>query len=323
MKQQSQANSLILATVAIPTFNRPELLRKAIESVRGQVGIDHSSFEILVVDNAEGATASSVCAIFADGLPHIRYVHVEGMGPSYPRNRAVREARGKVLVFLDDDEVASPDWLSALLNAMDEVEADAVFGAVVPEFEAAPEHILEFAKNLFTRNLSVPNLGSACSHYARLGTGNSAFIVAHCFHTDEPFSTELSEFGGEDVDFLRRLVRSGRSLVWVPGAIVTEFVPASRLTRQSLWTRRFRQGQLRASMCLRKSSRDYLGLVFWMAVGLAQAVVHSGRMFLCYARRNQPGCEQSQLNMAGGLGKLFWWREPKALYGHKGIQSKG
>ena len=70
-----------------------------------------AELEILVVDNAsvDASTREAVAAV-----PAVRYVHEARTGLDFARNAALREARGRLLAFLDDDVVVDPHWLDGL-----------------------------------------------------------------------------------------------------------------------------------------------------------------------------------------------------------------
>src|SRR5438045_897073 len=113
-------------TVAVCTYRRPEALRRALAGVAAQraVGLD---WEVLVVDGE--APSGSAAVIDAYDGP-IRTVHESAIGAAAARNRAVAEARGELLAFLDDDVVPDPGWLSALVAPLVAGRADAGGGPV-------------------------------------------------------------------------------------------------------------------------------------------------------------------------------------------------
>lgn len=302
-------------TVAIPTFRRPERLRAAIASVRNQTGTDADEFEILVVDNSPEGSAACVVRAFPPEAPALRYVHELKSGPAHARNRAVAEARGPLLAFLDDDETAAPAWLSSLIQVLEGSRADAAFGKVEASFDLAPTRHGAYAERLYTRTFNAESGADLCGRHAGLGTGNSIFRVATCFAGTEPFPVEVAAAGGEDTVFLRRLVKSGRRFAWAPDAIVEEHVPADRVRPDSLRARRYRQGQLRALACLEGPHPSLAGLLFWMAVGLAQALkAGATRLLWRILGQNERG-ERAEFEVAGGLGKVTWWMRSPTLYG--------
>jgi glycosyltransferase involved in cell wall biosynthesis len=94
-----------LVSIVIATYNRPELLQDALESIARQT---FSDYEIIVVD--DGSTvpgAEQVCMKYKK----CRYVRQLNSGESAARNYGARLARGQLLAFLDDDDKWKPDKL--------------------------------------------------------------------------------------------------------------------------------------------------------------------------------------------------------------------
>ena len=97
---------LTLVTAAIPTYNRARFLDGALESIFAQTFRD---FEVLVVDDGSTDETPSVLARYDD---QIRVVRQENRGRAAARNRAVREARGRYVSFLDSDDRWLPEKLA-------------------------------------------------------------------------------------------------------------------------------------------------------------------------------------------------------------------
>jgi glycosyltransferase involved in cell wall biosynthesis len=95
-------------SVVIPTYNRPDLLSRAIESVLDQT---YTDFECLVVDDASPADSSSVVTGFDDD--RLKYFeHETNQGASAARNTGIEQADGEYIAFLDDDD----EWLPTKLE---------------------------------------------------------------------------------------------------------------------------------------------------------------------------------------------------------------
>lgn len=97
-----------LFSVVIPTYRRPAMVKRAVESVLRQTERD---FEVLVVDDASGDETPAVVAAVAD--PRVRYLcrEVNG-GAGACRNDGVAAARGEFVSFLDDDDEYLPEFLA-------------------------------------------------------------------------------------------------------------------------------------------------------------------------------------------------------------------
>jgi len=103
-------------SVYLPTRNRPDLLRQAVESVQYQSFRD---FEILIVDDGsdDGDTPQTISALAADD-PRIRSFRLDTpSGAPAARNLAIRNARGRFLTGIDDDDLMLPRRLESMLEA--------------------------------------------------------------------------------------------------------------------------------------------------------------------------------------------------------------
>ena len=113
-------------SVVVPTRDRPELLREALQSIRA-LERDGVRFEIIVGDNGTSPDTRSVAAEF-DAI----HLHTSKSGASAARNIAMRAATADTIAFLDDDDVWTSDHIHghlALLAA--DPELDMVFGQIV------------------------------------------------------------------------------------------------------------------------------------------------------------------------------------------------
>lgn len=104
-----------LVSVVIPTFNRPDLLRVALQSALGQ---SHRNLEIIVQDNASAQDPRAVVAAFGD--PRIRYSRRPTI-VSQTENivSACRQATGAYIALLCDDDVWLPGFLAAMVAALE------------------------------------------------------------------------------------------------------------------------------------------------------------------------------------------------------------
>ena len=121
----------ILITVALCTHNHADRLSRTLADL-GKVTPPSSPWEILLVDNASTDETPTLLADSAwrpEGVP-VRIVREQRLGLSNARNRAIRESRGKYLLFVDDDETPDPQWLTAYEHAMLAYTPDALGGRI-------------------------------------------------------------------------------------------------------------------------------------------------------------------------------------------------
>ena len=103
-------------TVVLTTCNRARFLQRAVQSVLAQTWTD---FELIIVDNASRDETPRIVKGFAD--PRIRYVrHAVNLGGPAARNTGIKQARGRYVAFLDDDDQWLPSKLEAQVRKMED-----------------------------------------------------------------------------------------------------------------------------------------------------------------------------------------------------------
>jgi succinoglycan biosynthesis protein ExoM len=290
-------------TVAIPTYRRPDMLGECLDSLLPQL---EDRVEILVVDNDPAASARAQVERYAH--PAVRYAHEARPGVVQARNRAVSDSRGAYLAFIDDDEIARPGWVAALLRHVD-MGLAASFGMVVPKYLGTVAPGLQtLLDDLYTRDLKRPSDADISDNWIHVGTGNSLFRKDVCFIAPDPFAAQLNGTGGEDVWLVKSLVERGIRIHWNPAAVVEEQIPPDRSTLHYVRERKFRHGQQRIIMMRGGGGpKGWTKAGIWMGVGAVQYGLHGGRA-LALRLAGRPGWRGQSVRASGGLGKLLWWR---------------
>lgn len=196
------------------------------------------SFEIIVVDNDEHATAGDIIERFKKENPEFEIVYdVEPrQGISYARNRSVAVARGKYCAFIDDDETASKRWLDGLYIMLTRTGADAVFGPVLPRYpERTPSWIIR--SGYFERARQASGTAVPVNR-----TRTSNVLVASAWarkRTPEPFLAAYAVSGGEDHDFFKWMHSNKALFIWCDEAYVTEHITPDRCRFMWMMRRQF------------------------------------------------------------------------------------
>ncbi|CAM3243237.1 glycosyltransferase family 2 protein [Sphingomonas zeae] len=116
-----------LVTIAIPTFNRPHLLRETLESVWSQEGF--TDYDVIIVDNASTAeNVGAVLALLRDAKRPVRYyVNDANMGVFRNWNRCLDLAQGQWVSILNDDDLLKPTFLRDMMREIDDaMQVDAM-----------------------------------------------------------------------------------------------------------------------------------------------------------------------------------------------------
>ncbi len=102
-KKNSQIEEIPLVSAVITTRNRKDLLQRAVESVLSQ---SYRNIELIVVD--DGSTDGTEEWCLSNQFKYIRIPIGKSKGGNYARNLGIKEATGKYVAFLDDDDYWLP-----------------------------------------------------------------------------------------------------------------------------------------------------------------------------------------------------------------------
>lgn len=103
-------------TVAIPTYNGALRLPEVLRSLQRQLKTEAVAWEILIIDNNSSDGTQEVIARYQTNIPHMRLCRETMQGVGFCRCRALREARGELIAFLDDDNIPDVRWVSAIAS---------------------------------------------------------------------------------------------------------------------------------------------------------------------------------------------------------------
>ena len=225
-------------SVILCTYNRAESLTVALEHTVKQVLPQSVGYEIIVVDNNSKDDTPQVVERFRRQYPDlIRYLRETKQGISHARNAGIREARGEVLAFVDDDEAPTAGWLQNLTASLHSGEWAGAGGPVVSDWKSAPPRwwsssspftlgpLAAFDPRLEAGEMKIPPVGA-----------NMAFRK-EMFERYGGFRTDLGRVGtnllaNEDIEFGRRLLAAGHRLRYEPLSVVYHPVADSRVRRK-------------------------------------------------------------------------------------------
>lgn len=211
-------------SVCVCTFKRPRMLEQLLQALSEQATDGKFVYSLIVVDNDAAESARATVESFRQRSPLSTTYTVEPeQNIALARNKAVSQATGDFLAFIDDDELPDATWLLDMLCALRQYGADGVLGPVRPRFEVPPPRwMIEAA--LFER--PEPQAGQVLA-WTETRTGNVLLKRTALDGVLGPFRREFGS-GGEDRDFFRRAIEAGRTFVWcdVP---VHELIPPERM----------------------------------------------------------------------------------------------
>lgn len=296
----------IAYTVALCTHNHADRLVRTLADLPA-LRVPDAPWELLVIDNASCDATPDILArqTWPTGW-QVRVVREERLGLSNARNRAIREARGEYLIFLDDDETADPDWLCAFERLIKAHSPDAFGGRIEVLFEGQrpawlTDELLGFLGQLRRADTIMPLVERSTPFYG----GNFGFRRTVC-DTVGDFDAMLGRkgtdnTGGEEVDFYRRLLDAGFKVWWTPEAVIHHRIQADKLDRRYFLDLHYRQGRMEGARKRSAASRIPPRYLF------PQVVRAYGRALAQRLRQGANHSLRQEMNAAYFTGYILGW----------------
>ena len=216
-------------SIVIPTYNRSEMLHRAMESLIRQETNGKFSYEVLVIDDASTDGTREVVLEIARRSPvPVRYIQGEGKGCPRARNRAVAESRGEWLAFFDDDELAEPDWLKELFAFAVKASAHLVGGRCILAISEGERNMLgPVCRAMFGE---LPSCGQEQKCQSRFLPGSGNMLVKRIVFDTIGVFDETMLTGGCDRDLVLRAQAAGFVVGRASGAVIRHVIPSHRFT---------------------------------------------------------------------------------------------
>jgi glycosyltransferase involved in cell wall biosynthesis len=198
-----------------------------------------ATFEVVVIDNNSRDDTKDVVQSLMESHPgKIRYVLETQQGNAHARNRGIKESRGAIIAFVDDDVTVESNWLTSLKQVLDS-RADLSFagGKVLPAWNGAPPSWLtpDHWAPLALLDYGPDELPISGNNPRGLLTANIA-LRRNVFEEVGMFLPDLQRVKNmigsmEDHEFLMRVCRSGKQGIYTPQMVATTHIEVERLTK--------------------------------------------------------------------------------------------
>ena len=227
-----------MLSVLICTYNREKYIGPLLESIAAN-DLPKSEYEIVLVDNNCTDNTRSVCEAFAKAHKDVvfHYFVETEQGLSAARNKAIKEAKGDVLVYIDDDALVDSWYLRTIAEYMSaHPEISAVGGPIIPLYETAePKWMTRFTKELLCGYLYFGDKERTFPGKRYPGGGNAAYR-AEVFKKVGLFNTNLGRkgnglMGSEEKDIFDKMKSQGMQFMYLPKMILHHIIPQKKLER--------------------------------------------------------------------------------------------
>ncbi len=232
----------ILISVIICSYNREQFILEALDSLVHQE-FKKDSFEVLVVDNNSMDRTAEVCRSYLENHPEhqLFYFNEPLQGSSFARNTGATRARGKLLVFMDDDAQALPGFLEATWSFHQNYPAIAGFGGkIIPRFIPFTPRWMSYYVSSLVGNF---DYGTEIKKFSsnKYPLESNMAIIRQAFDELGGFNKALPgvkgklRIGGEGKDLFFRLSARFGDIYYVPGMQVYHMVEVDKLTPEYLY----------------------------------------------------------------------------------------
>lgn len=226
-----------MISVIICTYNRDKYIYNVLKSLALGT-LEHSAYEIILVDNNCTDNTRQEVDHFCNVFPQVnlRYFVETNQGLSHARNRGIKESKGDILVYVDDDATVNPEYLKTYADWFEShPETDAAGGPIIPHYETGsePKRMTYFIKRLLTGYLYFGDKAKPFPGDNYPGGGNAAYR-SRVFEKVGLYNVELgrngdSLGGGEEKDIFDKMKREGMLFVYLPDAILYHSIPGYKL----------------------------------------------------------------------------------------------
>jgi glucosyl-dolichyl phosphate glucuronosyltransferase len=264
-------------SVILCTYNRCQGVTQTLSSIAASALPPSVEWEVLVVDNHSTDQTREVVEDFCRQHPaHFRYVLEPHMGKSYALKTGIREARGDVIAFTDDDVIVEPTWLHNLTSKLFSGEWAGAGGRIVLEWPTSLPDWLASEGPWARHGLPAFDQGDEAKPLVGPPFGANMAIRKEMFQKYGVFRMDLGPSPnrdiprpGEDTEFGRRLIAAGERLRYEPSAVVYHPVEESRLNKKYFLDWWFDFGRAHARVFQIQPLRQLCNLLAWKLRGMA------------------------------------------------------
>lgn len=262
------------------TYNRARYLGQTLQSVCEQT-FSPSGYEIIIVDNNSTDNTEQVCEEYKRKYPdrNIRYFKEADQGLSFALNRGIKEAKGRYIVYVDDDETINPTHLELLQEYFVKYPRVVLAASpVVPVYETGePKWMSRFTQRLiggyFNQGNKVKKLDSG--NYP--GTGHT-IIYKELYGKFGNYNTDLgrkgsSLMGAEDKDMFNRLKNSNIECYYFPDIPIYHHIPEYKTTDDFFNRLTYFIGQSERIRTCNISNKEYFKRIVLEGIKWAASIV--------------------------------------------------
>jgi glycosyltransferase involved in cell wall biosynthesis len=239
--------SNVFLSVVICTYNGMGVIEPTMEAILQQ-SIDKTRYEVLLVDNnSDDGTTEYVKSLLPE-YQNLRYIQEDRQGLSYARNTGIDEAAGDIIVFLDDDSVAEPDYLETLIRKFKEYPSVLCLGGkIIPKVDfEVPWWMLEKYEGYLAMGFDAGDEDIFLDNMRGPTGGNMAFknfVFERFGRFDVRLGRQKGKYLANEEDVLiKKIKQIEQSCLYTPDALVYHLAKRRRVGRKYLLNKAYYKG---------------------------------------------------------------------------------
>lgn len=216
-----------ILSLIICTFNRSGLLKKCLDSLLPQIT---EELEIVIIDNNSPDDTALVLKEYIKKHKIIRYVSELEIGLSHARNRGIKEAKADWILYIDDDAIAFPDFVTRALYLVNQGEFECVGGMYYGYFDKERP---KWVTPQYGTKDKYADILTLCPYYIPHGGvvlyKKSAVINAGCFNQNFGMQSNKIAYA-EEMELQYKMEKMNCRIAFDPNLKIYHLVNSHKLT---------------------------------------------------------------------------------------------
>lgn len=210
-------------SAVVCTRDRPAMLERCLSAL---ARLSPAPMEVIVVDQSDGEDSARAVEKFAGRIRGLRHLPTLSRGLSRARNEGIREARGEMVAFTDDDCRVRPDWIGQVARAfLENPGVAAVTGGALPDPRLPSSGISPRILAAITWHPEERRVFRGKVDPSLAGGGLNLSLRKSWIERIGMFDPDLGpgapHRGADDTDFLYRLLCAGGAVLYDPEVVVS------------------------------------------------------------------------------------------------------
>lgn len=233
-------------SIAVCTYNRSDVLPKCLESLINQT-TDKELFEVLIIDNNSTDNTKKIAWDFCKESQNFKYIFEEKQGLSHARNRAIDEAKGTYLAYIDDDAIADKEWVEKIFSVIQNNKDIAAFGGkILPWYNT--EKPKWFKDEFGLHSWGDEHLQLSLQNYPFGLSGSDMIFKKDILAKYNGFSAEYGMTGkkiafGEESLLFNKMLKNSENVQYFPDLFVYHLVSEKSFSLKNAFKRSVQNGK--------------------------------------------------------------------------------